>query len=322
VKNLWGTEGHNGIHGSAILPEALRWLWRDYPKPIAASRKAGYRHEILQILDPASEWEEVSRGHTLTEGPAVDKDGNVFFADARQDKIFRIGASGKAELWKDKPGRVLGMMFGPDGRLYATNREKRQVVSWGMDGSESLVASDLDMNDLAVTAKGELYVTDPPGHRVWFIDAARNKRVVLDNIDFPNGVILSADQSLVMVADMRSKWVWSYQRAADGSLINGQAFFRMETADDSSNASIDGLTVDRDGYLYAATSVGVQVCDQPGRVVGIIAKPQPGPLTNVVFGGANLDTLYVTAGDKVFRRKVQRKGVNAWTVIKSPQPRL
>jgi enterochelin esterase-like enzyme len=62
VKHMWGTEGHNGIHGSAILPDALRWLWRDYPKPIAASRKAGVRHEVLQILDPASEWEEVSRG--------------------------------------------------------------------------------------------------------------------------------------------------------------------------------------------------------------------------------------------------------------------
>jgi len=322
VKREWGTEGHNGVHGSAILPDALRWLWREYPKPITASRKAGLRHEVLQILDPASEWEEVSRGHGLTEGPAAGKDGNVFFSDARQDKIFKIGSDGKAILWKDKAGRVLGMMFGSDGRLYATNRETRQVVSWGMDGSEKVVANDLDMNDLAVTAKGEVYVTDPPGHRVWFIDAAGNKRVVAENIDFPNGVILSPDQSLVMVADMRTKWVWSFQRAADGSLVNGLPFYRMETPDESSNTSIDGLTVDRDGYLYVATSIGVQVCDQPGRVVAIISKPQPGPLTNVEFGGPNLDTLYVTAGDKVFRRKVQRRGVNSWTVVKPPQPRL
>jgi gluconolactonase len=64
------------------------------------------------------------------------------------------------------------------------------------------------------------------------------------------------------------------------------------------------------------------VCDQPGRVVAVISKPQPGPLTNVEFGGPNLDTLYVTAGDKVFRRKVKRRGVNSWTVVKPPQPRL
>ena len=322
VKHEWGTEGHNGIHGSAILPDALRWLWREYPKPIMASRKAGLRHEVLQILDPASEWEEISRGHGLTEGPAADKDGNVFFSDARQDKIFKIGSDGKAILWKDKAGRALGMMFGSDGRLYATNRETRHVVSWGMDGSQKVVASDLDVNDLAVTAKGEVYVTDPPGHRIWFIDDAGNKRVVAENIDFPNGVILSPDQSLVMVADMRSKWVWSFQRATDGSLVNELPFYRMETPDETSNASIDGLTVDRDGYLYVATSIGVQVCDQPGRVVAIISKPQPGPLTNVEFGGPNLDTLYVTAGDKVFRRKVKRRGVNSWTVVKPPQPRL
>ena len=30
-KFVMGTEGHNGKHGGAILPESLRWLWRDHP---------------------------------------------------------------------------------------------------------------------------------------------------------------------------------------------------------------------------------------------------------------------------------------------------
>jgi len=322
VKQAWGTEGHNGIHGSAILPDALRWLWRDYPAPIRASRRAGERHEVMQILDPAHEWEEVSRGHGFTEGPAADKDGNVFFTDARQDKLFKIGADGKTTLWKDKAGRVTGMMFGPDGRLYACRRDPKQVLSWGMDGSERIIAGGIDTNDLAVTAQGEVYVTDPPGHRVWFIDKSGNKRVVAEGIEFPNGVILSPDQSLVMVADTRSKWVTSFQRAADGSLVNGQAFYRMETPDESPSALSDGLTVDSQGYLYVATSLGLQICDQPGRVVAIVNKPQAGPLSNVAFGGPNLDTLYVTAGDKVFRRTIRRKGVSAGTLVKPPQPRL
>ena len=322
VRHVWGTEGHNGIHGSALLPDALRWLWRDYPQPITASRRVGERHEVMQILDPAREWEEVSSGHGFTEGPAADKDGNVYFTDGLQDKIFKIGADGGVKLWKEKAGRVWGMMFGPDGRLYAGRREPKQVLSWGMDGSEKIIAEGIDANDLAVTAQGEIYVTDPLGHRVWFVDRAGNKRVAAEGIEFPNGVILSPDQSLVMVADTRSKWVTSFQRAADGSLINGQAFYRMETPDGGASASSDGLTVDSLGYLYVATSLGLQICDQPGRVVAIVNKPHAGPLSNVTFGGPNMDTLYVTAGDKVFRRTIRRKGVSAGEIVKPPQPRL
>ncbi|MGH8639446.1 MAG: SMP-30/gluconolactonase/LRE family protein, partial [Burkholderiales bacterium] len=123
-------------------------------------------------------------------------------------------------------------------------------------------------------------------------------------------------------ADSRGKWVWSFQVQSDGSLAHGQPFYRLETPDESSASGADGMTVDTEGHLYVTTRAGLQVCDQPGRVVGIIGKPQAGPLSNVVFGGPNLDTLYVTAGDKVFRRKVRRKGVVSWSPIKPPVPRL
>jgi sugar lactone lactonase YvrE len=82
------------------------------------------------------------------------------------------------------------------------------------------------------------------------------------------------------------------------------------------------MTVDTEGFLYVTTRAGLQICDQPGRVVAIVNKPQPGSLSNVVFGGPNLDYLYVTAGDKVFRRHVRRKGFFPWTMVKPPQPRL
>lgn len=320
VRVEWGTEGHNNVHGSALLPEALRWLWQGVPK---ASRKAGERHMVNLILDPASEWEEVSRGHRFTEGPAVDRDGNVFFTDVPGDKLFRVDhATGKASLWKDKPGQIVGMEFGPDGKLYATKRSTKQVVAYTMDGAESVVADGIDGNDLVITAKGEIYVTEPPAKKVWFVDARGNKRVVAEGLEFANGIALSPDQWLVMVADSRSKWVWSYQRTGDGSLVNGQPFYRLETPDDSGSSGADGLTVDTEGHLYVASRMGLQICDAPGRVVAILNRPQVGPLSNVVFAGKDLDWVYVTAGDKVFRRHLRRNGVNAWTVVKPPQPRL
>jgi len=316
-----GNEGHNARHGSAILPDALRWLWKDYPKPVARSRKSNDRH-VSQMLDPDSHWELVSEGHLLTEGPTVDKAGNVFFTDIRNNRIHKVGLDGKVSVFKEHTGAANGLMIGPDGRLYACQNGRKRIVAYTMDGVETVIAEGVNSNDLAITQKGEIYFTEPPTRKVWFIDAMGNKRVVHEGIEFPNGVVLSPDQSLLMVADYRGKWIWSFQIQPDGSLDNGQQFYRMETPDDSSFSAADGMKVDTEGHLYVATRTGIQICDQPGRVVAIINKPQESVLTNLVFGGPGLDTLFVTAGDKVFKRHMRRKGVTPWIVVKPPQPRL
>ena len=82
------------------------------------------------------------------------------------------------------------------------------------------------------------------------------------------------------------------------------------------------MTFDNTGHLYVATKLGVQICDEPGRVVGIIGNPGPHDLSNLVFGGAALDTLYATAGDAVYRRRLRRKGVFPWQPVKLPRPQL
>jgi sugar lactone lactonase YvrE len=203
-----------------------------------------------------------------------------------------------------------------------------------MDGAESVIAEGMPSNDLVITAKGEIYFTEPRTKKVWFIDAKGKKQVVHEGIEYPNGIMLSPDQSLLAVADWRGKWVWSFQIQPDGSLANGQPFYRLKTGDESSFAADpqwgwnapdpgpDGLTMDTEGHLYVATSLGIQICDQPGRVVAIIDKPQSGSISNVTFGGPDMQTLYVTAGDKVFKRHIRRKGISSWTVLKSSQPRL
>jgi sugar lactone lactonase YvrE len=324
TKFVVGTEGHNSKHGSAILPDALRWLWRDYPKPIVTGRNtAADRHFVAEVIDLDKGWEVVSSGHKFTEGPAVDRQGNVFFSDIPNNRIHRIGVDGKVTVFKEDSGGANGLMFGPDGRLYACQNGRKRIVAYTPDGKESVLADDVNSNDLAITGKGEIYFTDPPHKQVWFLSKSGDKRVVVkDGLEFPNGVRLSPDQSLLMVADTRGKWVWSYQVQDDGSLANGMPFHRLETPDDSSISGADGMTVDTEGYLWVATRLGIQVCDQPGRVVAIVNKPQAGGISNVVLGGPDLQTLYVTAGDKVFRRPARRKGVVSWQPVKPPMPKL
>ena len=320
-----GDQGHNHVHGSAVLPDALRWLWRDWARPIVAStgREGSDRHFVTQILDPTHGWELVSEGYEFTEGPAVDARGNVFFTDLRAGKIYRIEhATGKVELWKADSGGANGLMFGPDGRLFACQNGRQRIVAWDPDGTETVVAEGVGSNDLAVNARGEIWFTSPGQKQIRFIDREGRQRVVHEGIGYPNGIVLSPDQRLLAVADYATKWVWSFTVEPDGSLRNGQPFSRLETSDTPLDAAADGMTFDSEGYLYVATRSGIQVCDQPGRVTAIIARPQDSALANVVFGGPELDTLYVAAEDKIFRRVVRRRGVFPWKVVALPRPQL
>jgi sugar lactone lactonase YvrE len=189
------------------------------------------------------------------------------------------------------------------------------------------VAGGTPANDLAVATSGRIYFTDPQSKKVWLVEKSGAKRTVHEGLPFPNGVVLSADESLLLVADMGSRSVWSFQIQPDGSLENGQPFYRLELPEETGivpylSAGGDGMTVDTEGYLYVATRLGIQICDQPGRVVAIIGKPGAASPSNVAFGGPDGRTLFVTAGDKVWSRRLRRTGVMPWAPVKPPKPRL
>ena len=149
------------------------------------------------------------------------------------------------------------------------------------------------------------------------------KRVVDTGLIRPNGVTLSPDQTLLYVADSAAQFVYSFQIQPDGSLTHKQPFYHLHLAEGATDSAADGIAVDANGTLYITTRLGLQVADQAGKVNSIVSKPQPGPLSNVTLGGPNFDELYVTIGDKVFKRKIRQRGVLNFTApIKPAAPRL
>jgi gluconolactonase len=316
VKHEWGDGGHNGKHGGAIFPEAMRWLWRDYPEPVRPSK-------TLNVLLQGEGWQLVSEGHKFTEGPAVNAKGELFFTDIPNNRIHKVGLDGKVTVFAENTGGANGLMFGPDGRLFACANGKKAIVAYDMAGKEWNVAEDITSNDLAVNHDGNIYVTDPGNKKVWLINSSGEKRMVDDKIGRPNGVTLSPDQSLLLVADTSGQFVYSFQIQPDGTLAHRQRYFHLHLVDGSTQSGADGMKVDASGNLYVTTEMGLQVCDQAGRVNSIIPKPQRAWLSNVCFAGPQLDELVVTCGDKVYKRKVKAKGVLAFQApFKPDAPRL
>ncbi len=323
VRHEWGEGEHNSKQATEIFPDVLRWLWRDYPAPIKANPEGKSRQDVFQVLIPGEEWQLVSDGYRATDGPAVSASGEMFFTDPPNNRINKVGLDGKASVFAENTNGANGMMFGPDGRLYAGATRTRQIVAYDVSGDAQVLAEDMPSNDLAVNVKGDLYFTDSANKKLWLLPKGGKPRVVDEGIEHPNGVLFSPDQSLLYVSDYVGQLSWVFQIQPDGSLAHKQRYFYVHMPDGATRSGADGMAADTDGRVYIATSLGVQVFDQIGKCHAIIPAPQRASLSNVEFGGPSLDELYVTNGDKVFKRKTKVKGVVSWRPpIKPAPPRL
>ncbi len=321
VNHVWGEGGHNGKHSTAIMPDALRWLWRDYPEPVRPGTPPSRR---TNLVIPGEDWELVSSGHEYTDSPVISPAGDVFFADVEAGTVHRVTSDGDVSVFA-QPGRGIGgLAFGPDRRLYGCHRALRQIVAFEADGRMSAVVSDADCNDLVILQNGTGFYTDPAHQSVWRFGRDGSRTLADLGIRAPNGIAVSPDQTLLVVGDNGGRFSYSFQIQKDGHLAYGQEYDHVHVRDADRSSRSDGMAVDTEGRRYLATPLGLQVFDQLGRCHLIFNLP-PGTdwISNVGFGGSNLDTLYVTCRDKVFRRKIAATGVLAWqSPIKPPRPRL
>lgn len=293
--------------------------------PVVA-RGGGPRGAVYALIYRDKPWEQVGDTYASPSSPATDKDGNVFFADPARNRIYKSDAVRLVTVFRENTRGAQALRVGADGRLYAAQLAERRLVSYGPGGDEKVVAQDVKANDLALTMSGALYFVDTASRTVGYIDATGKRRSVYSGGDImrPAALTLTADQSMLLVGDGMDRYQWSFQIAADGSLVNGEPFQRLEMPEEGLFSGVGGLTVDTLGYLWATSAMGIQVCEQPGRCTNILNKPEFSavPITSIAFGGPGRAWLYVTQGGKIFRRETRRAGVVAWEPVKPPQPGL
>ena len=321
VQHVWGEGGHNGQQGTSLFPQAMRWLWKDWPNAVATG---GSKNQMLtDLLIPGQGWELVSQGYGFSEGLAANAAGEVFFQDIPQAKTYKVGLDGAITPLPIDSKKASGTCFGPDGKRYVAAGGTRQILAYDEKGKTSLVADQISCNDLVVARNGNIYVTEPDGtekpSHIYLIRPNGEKKIVDQGIRFANGIALTPDQTQLYITESATQWIWIYTIEQDGSLSNKQAYGWLHMPGNETNAWPDGLKCDTSGRVYVASRMGIQVLDQVGRVNLILPVPS-GQASNCCFGGRNFDILYVSCGDKMYRRALKTRGINPFELPYKPLP--
>lgn len=329
VDHVFGDGGHTGKQGGATFPEALRFLWKGFPAAPKAGK--GSHAPVLDVVgvvgdggddDPDNGWHPVTEGLGHPVALAAASNGDLYVSDDTREEIWRIPAFGKPARFVEKSGGAYGLAYGADGRLFATQPKKKQIVAFDSKGRETVVATGINARGIAVARTGLLWVTDPAAGTVTLVGDG-GSRVVGRGLGVASALSLTPDQAFLYVADESGRFVSSYLVNPDGTLANGQPFCHLHLDDRDLRSGAASLNVDVVGRLYVASRIGIQFCDQAGRVNGIIDAPTPGPVSAATFGGKGLGDLFAISGTRVYRRATKTNGVlSAEPPIKPPAPRL
>ena len=294
--------------------EAMSFLWKDWPKPVQAGPSAP---RVRDILLSDEKWQIVACGYKDARGPACNASGEVFFADAPANKIYRMDLDGKVNVFLSDAGHANSLSVGPEGQLYTVSRETGKIMKYDASGNGRLVADGVRGHSVLAAPGGGLYVTvtgDRPGDpgSVWFVKDGKKEQVD-SGLKSATGLAYRPDQWLLSVADGQSKWVYSYQINADHSLTNKERFFWLHVPDGEDDAGAESVCYAKEGQMFVATRWGIQVCADDGPTQVILPMPDRSRVIGVCLGGRDMDTLFAFCGDRIWKRKVVPHAMGSFT---------
>lgn len=278
--------------------------------------------DAIPGIGPTGEVKKVHGGFQFTEGPAADREGNLFFSDVAGDKLFQIDAKGQLSALLDPSHHTNGLMVNAagnvvacemDGRLIEVNTKTKavKVLSEGYEGQRYNAP-----NDLVIDRDGGVYFTDPmfrapmplpQGAQAFYYRAPDGKVTRLGVVEkAPNGIILSPDEKTLFVIPSQQAEMLAYPVEAPGKIGQQRVFCTVKQTAGKTAGGGDGCAIDTKGNLYIATALGVQVFSPQGSLLGIIEFPeQP---SNCDFGGKDFKTLYATARTSVYAVPMEATG--------------
>ena len=272
-----------------------------------------------KIIAPGAEIEKLADGFLFTEGPAVDKQGNVFFTDQPNNRIMKWSTDGILSIFHESPGRANGLYFDKDGNLISCSDMENEIWSIDKNGKHTVLIADFNNkrlngpNDLWIDPNGGIYFTDPlyvrdywtrspqmqqSGEYVYYLSPDRKSlTTIVTDLEKPNGIVGSPDGKLLYIADIKANKTYVYEIQNDGKLTNKRQFAPLGS---------DGMTIDLDGNIYL-TGRGVTVFNSQGEKIAHIPV-EANWTANVCFGGQDMKTLFITASQYLYGLRMNVQG--------------
>jgi len=278
---------------------------------------AGAFVTLDEIIAPGTEPEIIGSGYGFSEGPAADSRGDVYFSDGKNDSIHYYQLGTPVELFVDDSTDANGMMFNSRGELVVCEGAAYHLVAFDVQTKQKRVlAEEIDgthfnePNDLTIDRRDGFYFTDPNyRHRdqetvmkedVYYGSPEGKITRVSTVCRKPNGILLTADNKTLYLADNGRGLIYKYDVLRPGKLAGQRKWIEL-------GAGPDGMTLDEQGNLYVTCGpVGIKVYSPAGKLIGVIKVPYA---SNCCFGGKDFRTLYITSADKFLGIRTKVRGI-------------
>jgi sugar lactone lactonase YvrE len=257
------------------------------------------------------------------EGPAVDKDGNLYAVNySKEGTIGKITPTGDSSLFIDLPNGSIGngIRFNSRGEMLIADYTNHNILKVDMASKQlSVYAHDSTMNqpnDIAIDSKDRLYASDPNWKagtgRIWRIDTNGRTTVLEDSMGTTNGIEVSPDEKILYVNESVQRKVWAYDLSPGGSVSNKRLLIEFP------DFGMDGMRCDTDGNLYITRygkGVVAKISSKGQLLQEIILLGKNS--SNIAFGGPDGRTAYVTLQDRgnIETFRVEAPG-REWKMIK------
>jgi len=265
----------------------------------ARLRKKGHPSTWIDANHPGSGLD------CFLEGPAFDRDGNLYMVDIPYGRILRMSPRGEFDVAAEYDGWPNGIAIHKDGRIFIADYRRGIMVLDPKSGrvepflGHCFSESFKGVNDLTFAKNGDLYFTDQgqtgvhdPSGRVYRYTTDGRLECLIGNGPSPNGLVLDPDDRVLYVAMTRANCMWHCPLKPGGGVSKVGVFAHLPGIHGP-----DGLAMDEAGNLSAAHA-------RPGIIwtfssIGeplyrVQAKTKGSRMTNMAYGGAGRRTLFIT----------------------------
>jgi len=238
------------------------------------------------------------------EGPAVDKDGNLYAVNySKEGTVGIITAAGSSSIFIALPDGSIGngIRFNSMEEMMIADYTNHNILKVDLASKQiNVYAHDSTMNqpnDIAIDSKDRLYASDPNWKantgRIWRIDTNGKMIILEDNMGTTNGIEVSPDEKTLYVNESVQRKVWAYDLSAEGAISNKRLLIEFP------DFGMDGMRCDIDGNLYIARhgKGTVAKVSPAGKLVREIKLNGTKP-SNIAFGGKDGRMAYVTLQDR------------------------